>query len=223
MINFHHDEDLFITFNYEAEGIKVINSHFIPTTWTFNSEILMPTENFDKGKFQYAFEKCLFWLDNFFSDSIFFGKENTWAYNAFLLNGFPIGNNVVITPDDPDDHLIAMLVQSKINAIADGGFILANMDVKASPGENMAFHYIGNAFNSLPDITTWVDKKYPHKLPWWGRNDTSTYDIIYDIDKIDEWPDFKSGFDLIDQQFESLLEKQSAKIIKKNFKPTLKD
>lgn len=119
--------------------------------------------------------------------------ENTVVYNLWhemdtsTLDA--IKNNVMQTPGDPDDFMLAQIFLRKMQSILKDTVIIQDLQFSCDSGPNIAFTITPDAID-LPTITEWIGDRHYWSSPWWDRSDGSTYDIIPDEDAdLDDKPD----------------------------------
>jgi hypothetical protein len=154
-----------------------------------------------------------YWLDQLVDQAV--------AYNVFEsttpIDFFDwVSNNVIMSPDEPNDWLLLILLCAKVNAIGQGCINVATARLKTNTAHGFGNTFTGNPLSLLPNNDDWVGNPAVHDQPWWNRSDGSTMDVRIQKD-IDELPT-KFYVD-IHSQFENKDENESvAEIIRPKFK-----
>jgi hypothetical protein len=222
MVGNSEDIDLFLRFTANFSGIRVIDSKMIPTKWTIKSDLILQ-ENLDDFDFNYVLIKVKFALESIMNGSIFFSMENDWAIDAFLMTD--VENNVVITPGDPTDDLITMLLHSKMNALGEGMISFGGVDLQSDTSSGLGFIFLGNGSSLLPTMTDWIGDASYFKEPWWNRDDASTMDIVpEDGADLTEVPEFAFKLDFLKDAMRPTQPDApitTAKVLRPEFKPVI--
>lgn len=159
------------------------------------------------------------WLEDFVDGSIAYGVRT--EVDTTILE--EISNNIIMCPDDPHDHLLLILLHSKLTAIGGDAVIINRSSMTADTGEGFSNSVEGYPDEWLPDIETWMGPRSFWKDPWWAREDSSTMDIKPDDDDdLESKPDL--GVDLIklvSMEVGTPTHENVAEIIKPGFKPRI--
>jgi hypothetical protein len=214
------NDELYITFQHSFSAIRIIDRQLITTFWNLKCE-MVTVDEYDEFKFNLALLKLRFWLDHILTNAVIFGKANIWAFCAFVSEQGPITTNqVVITPEEPTDHHLAAVIQSKLNALAEHAFIMASIEIQSDEANGLSYTYIGDAEASLPEMKNWVGDHSWFSKPWWARNDASTFDAIPPQDAdLDSPPDFAYSLDFLEEAIKPNAAKVPAKVIQREFRP----
>lgn len=228
------ENQLYIQYTNTFKAIKIyekslILSEFnvVSDMWIDYDEILQ--EEIDREidlvliKLQFFFEMCL-------RNSLIFRKSNDWAFETFIdrENCKPkISNNIVLTPGDPGDDHLTLLLQSKFDAIGNEKIFFTSLTIRNKKTNNIKFTFVGEGKKVLPKMNDWIGSNSYHDEPWWCRNDLSTMDLP----KVDlvEKPFYDLTFESIvfNDIFEKFnngnvnLENLESKIIRPKFNPKI--
>lgn len=178
----------------------------------------------DADEHENSLKAIKFWLENFVDCSISYwpGTE----VDVTMLEH--LSNNVILTPEEPNDFHMCLLLHSKLNAIGRGHIIISKTEFTSDTSEGFTCSKSGDLEPGwLPTNDEWMGIPAVLNKPWWERSDASTIDIPYEAgDNILEIAKNLSIdlFELINDKKEQNLEKKSeqlAEIIKPSFKPRL--
>lgn len=160
------------------------------------------------------------WLEDFVDGSVAYSVRT--QVDTTILE--EISNNIIMCPDDPHDHLLLILLHSKLTAIGGDAIIINRSSMTDDTGEGFSNSVEGYPDDWLPDIETWMGTRSFWKDPWWSREDSSTMDIKPDEDDdLEVKPEL--GVDLIQlvstEAASTPTRENVAEIIKPGFKPRI--
>jgi len=135
-----------------------------------------------------------------------------------------LANNFMLTPDDPYDHLLLMLLAAKINAIGGDTLSVAHCHITSDQSDGFGNWFEGDPDDVLPSHEQWVGKHAYYDKPWWHRSDGSMIDVwAGPDDDLSQKPDIL--LDIWEDMFQTTAEvdenAEPAEIIRPNFKPTI--
>jgi hypothetical protein len=213
------DEIQFLLFwEKEFKAIRLMGSYFIPTTWNIKCD-LTPTMSITNADMNIVISKFNYWFDNYINNSLFISAQDEWAADFVELG---TENNIVLCPDDPNDDLISILIQCKLNALSQGKFDIEYVDIKATPSGGLNTALIAHASQNLPPMEEWIGEHAWFSQPWWNRDDASTVD-----DEPPEGanlnipPSYAESLKFIEDAFIDIETVQPAPIIKHEFRPQI--
>jgi len=193
------DIDVLIDFEQNIMVVRVVDDVFMPSQLSIKAEIL-PMENSNEQDCEIAFAKVRFWLENIVTRCIIFGRNNTAALSMLISDDGKnnSGNLLMLTPDEPTDENLAILLQAKMNALACGAIIFGSVEIKSNNITGLRFTFIGESDDILPDMDTWIGKHTYFDTPWWNRDDASTIDVVpADDANLDDKPLWAYDLDFI--------------------------
>jgi len=210
------EDALYINFKQKFRAIRVIDNECFITNWTLRANVSGSLEtDIDNYQLNLATLKIKFWFENFVNDSIVFAKGNEWAENAFLSDGQPsTETNVVLAHMEPTDDKLALLFQSKMNALANGDIIFSGIELESDNARGLSFVYMGETQAHLPEAEDWMEPN-ALVLPWWERDDSSTFDSTADE------PTYANSLDFLKEAIMTPvpIPTHNSKIIKAKFTP----
>lgn len=169
-----------IDFRHRVNLIRYIDSTLSATRFELHADI-MPTGDVDDIDFDIILAKVKFWLDTIVCRCIAFSSKNQAAF-AMLLgeDGDPrLSNHLMITPEEPQDDHLAVLLQSKLTALASGKMMFGSIRIESDSPSGLTWTYLGEWQDDLPEMKDWFAKQpYYFEEPWWCRDDISTLDIV---------------------------------------------
>lgn len=125
-------------------------------------------------------ENCLkaikFWLDTVLESSIAYWPGTDVDTKLFEK----ISNNIILTPEEPNDYHMCLLLHSKINAIGQGHVIVNKTEFSSDTGDGFKCAFSGDISNWLSMEKDWMGVKNVFEQPWWLRKDCSTLDMPYE-------------------------------------------
>ena len=165
------------------------------------------------------------WVENILNGSIAF-NVHTQLHTDILGQ---LENNIMFCPDEPNDHLIMMLVMAKINAIGSDVITVVHASISSDTNQGFSYSLGGDPLEFLVESKDWMGERRYFDQPWWNRPDGGMMDLPCGDDEDPEnKPDILVELDpkvvKVEKniiQSDSDSEKQSAEIIKLNFKPRL--
>lgn len=139
-----------------------------------------------------AFEKIEMFFELFVQNSIILDKKQHKQFK----NLTKIENNIVMTPDTPNDQTVGSLFYSKLSAIVGNDLSIEHLTLSSELGKNILYTFDADSVELevlLPDRADWWGTNVDF-MPWWHRDDTATYDLLIDDEKIYQgdmsWEDF---------------------------------
>jgi len=130
-----------------------------------------------------ALKAMKLWLEDLIDNTIVYypgTKHDTTLFEE-------IANNVMLTPDEPNDYHLCILIHSKLNAIGRGQVKVTKTEFSTDTGEGFKCIMTGDVGSWLPSQDEWMGSKSIFDQPWWSRSDGSTLDIPYEQgDNIDQ-------------------------------------
>lgn len=209
------DNEFIIHFSNSFKGIRIIEDALYATEWHLKADIF-PDETTDNHKFNLGLTKIKFWFEQLVEDSIVFSGLNQWAIDSFVGKS---ANIPIVCPGEPTDDILTLLLQSKMNALADNAFTVGYVDLKSDSNNGLSFIYIGDTPPNLPSMSEWIGERSYFDQPWWARDDASTLDVVPDEDgDLDEIPEFAFKLDFLEEAIPEM-PAQPAKIIRPTFTP----
>ena len=213
---------LFTTKHKEFNAIRVSGQRLIPTKIKISADIIIDDIDTDLYESQMAIglSKCDFWIDHVVNNCIMFDISNVWALNSFMDdNGLPdVSNKIMLVPGEPNDAVLASLIQAKFNALSDGAFDVGSVEISSTDG-SLTFMFAGDGKGSLPTIEEWIGDHSYFSEPWWNRRDASTMDVAPDEDAdLSNPPSFAFSLEFITEALWSS-NLPSALIVRPEFRP----
>ena len=197
----------------------------IPCHLTIRAEVL-PSEEAEEIDFDITFGKIKFWFETIVSRSVVFCRSNKTAIDMMLQDGNRprMMNHMMITPFEPTDEHLAVLFQSKMEALSEGKINFGCIRVESDSSHGLVFTYVGDWKKDLPEMKDWFSTTpYYFETPWWTRDDVSTIDMIVgDID-VDIIPPWAFKLDFIKTSMRPNVENTESVVIKGAFRPKVID
>lgn len=177
-----------MTFDVELSGIRIFDNILIPAPVNLEFEFipLMAHKNDFKNKVlqDMAFDKINFWVNEICHGSVYVSSQNEWGVEA----ASQMGNNIILTPDDPMDDLLAILFHAKISAICSDMFLIKGIKLDGFPNSRVKYTFVLNEEGyPLPNMEEFIGIKSMSPC-WWNRDDPTTFDLPADLIKAADNP-----------------------------------
>lgn len=172
----------------------------------------------DEGM-ELALRKVNHWIENHLTNCVAVASRNEVGFDALLNGAVPrLDNTIMITPNDPSDHHLMFILQSKIEAIADGAFVVPTVEIESNNAEGLTVTYIGDGSGELPGMEDWLEGQSWFTVPWWERDDISMVDTTApEGTDLSVRPVWASTFDFLQDNQNT----QPAVLIRGDFEPKI--
>ena len=218
--------ELYLNYKTEFKATRIIDNVMYPTFFTLTSDVWFNMDHLDPQDRDYQLNLTLIKIDFFYKNlidnSIMYGALNDWADGFLLKNNEIQADNVLVKcPLEPSDDHLAMLFQSKMNSLSKNNLVFGGVTITSNNSRGLSFTFVGDATESLPDMTEWIGDTTYFKEPWWIRDDSSTMDItpLPDADLNDK-PSFAFDLDFLGESLKpENIEKFTNNVIKPKFRP----
>jgi hypothetical protein len=213
-----------IDFEQKVNCVRYLGGGILPSKIHLQTEVI-PTEDTVDEDFDIAFTKIKFWFDTIVNRSIVFCRSNEDAFDMLIKDGKPrMANHLIITPSEPTDEHLAVLFQSKMQALSSDKFNFGQVKIKSNSSNGLMFTYVGSWEEDLPEMKDWFSTTpYYFETPWWTRDDISTIDMIIGDYDPKTTPLWASKLDFIEDTLRSDGDRPEIEnlpvIIKRSFKP----
>lgn len=186
-------------------------------------ELLLTVDNKDStNEAKTRLKAIKMWLESFLDGCVCYHTSTEMDTNLLT----EISNHIMMCPDEPHDHVLLMLIHTKVSAIGGDDVLILSSSLVSDTSEGFSCSISGPAGDCLPSMEEWIGLRHFHKSPWWYREDSSMIDMLpNDDDDLTVIPDL--GEDLIlltkseDIADDITDEKITAEIIKPTFKPRI--
>lgn len=208
--------EFMIKFTSTFKGIRVIDDELHPSTWKLTTDIVTNPKVTDP-EFNLAINKVKFFLEQIVDNGIFFSSSNKWAINSFVNKA---SNIPILCPYDPGDDHLALLLTSKINALANGAFTAGFLEVTSDTAGGLTFMFVGEDKPQLPSMQQWIGKRAYFDEPWWNRDDGSTLDTTPKRGAdLTNKPDFAFDLDFLKDHMGEVKKEEEKVVRPSKFKP----
>jgi hypothetical protein len=172
----------------------------------------------------HAFNRISGWLECFLDDvNIVSSDLDMDMYKSLFM--VPIDNQIIQCPSHPGDDILAQLLHSKLNAIANGDIRIISVEVSGKdnkPIVTTSYMYESeDGEYDLPSQKEFSGKNALHSEPWWKRYDCDTFDYVLEKgekrDELLEKFDSKSFFEEMASAIYG--EEKEADVIEPSWKP----
>mgnify|MGYP000607376440 CR=1 FL=1 len=150
-----------ITIEEKFSCVIVVDTQLLPNTFDVKINLL-PSNNTQKN-YNVALERINIMFREVLEDSILIGPGSVTKFkNSMGLNGI-----IHTLPDEPYDHLMAIVLHTKITAILEGVFSVERVSVTSTQGQGVT-HTFDNSDDTdvlrelidNPDLQEYVDYWY---------------------------------------------------------------
>ncbi len=174
-----HEEDiensLFIHYNFDFSICRLVDTVLLPSTIRVKAEISIMDENI----VDLALRKINYWLDEYVNGAIAVPASDLALSLVLNDKSSPrLQNHLIITPDNPTDEHLCLLLQAKLQALGAGAFAVGMIEITSDNADGLTFTYLGNSEELLPTMEEWVPGPTWFSVPWWLRDDSSTFDTM---------------------------------------------
>lgn len=179
-----------LTYNIDFMGINVRRGNIIPNKYSVKLNMITATE--DSYIQNIAFDRIKFFVKEIFHNSLFTSGEHDQLDSIITL----AKGKLVILPEEAVDQIIGMVLFCKLNAILDGNIILEELEISSTDGDNVV--YIVDEtdnFDIFIDSKNKNGQKKKKVMPWWKREDITSYDTKTNTDEKFNWADIELSWD----------------------------
>ena len=165
----------------------VIDTQLLPNTFEVKIELL-PSSNTQKN-YNVALERISILIKEVLEDSILIGPSSVSKFSQ------PMGLNGIIhtLPDDPYDHLMAIVLHTKITAVLEGVFDVRRVSITSTQGQGVTHTFEdpdkdGDTLRQLiddPDLQEYVDYWYSSSVNFFRMHPNGIKLEIQEWDKED--------------------------------------
>lgn len=162
------------TFTSNFSLIRLLDKSLVPSNCEVKIHLEIEPAGDDRKQ-----EACLkaikLWLENYLDGSIAYYPGTTVDTTLFE----DIANNIILTPDEPNDYHLCILLHSKLNAIGQNLISISKTEFASDKGEGFSCSISGSTSEWLPSNKDWMGEDAIFDQPWWVRKDGSTIDLPY--------------------------------------------
>ena len=210
------ERTLFINYSFTFSVCRLVDTLLFPSTFNVRAEV----DIIDDTKVELALRKINYWLQEYVMGSIVI-PANSLGLSLVLnddSNTPRLQNHLMITPEDPTDDHLCLLLQSKLQALASGAFAVGMVEITSDNAEGLTFTYTGDSEEILPPMDEWISGPTWFKEPWWLRDDSSTFDTVAPPDAdLTVAPHWATDLNFLDRG----IGPQEAIILKGDFSPRI--
>jgi hypothetical protein len=206
-------------YSFQTSFCRIVNNELLPTTMN----IKLGIEIIEEEEMRNAITRLDHWKENFLSSAIAVSSQDAIGFEMLLdADSHPrMSNPLMITPGMPTDSRLMMIFQAKIEAIADGAFIISSIEGESDNAAGLTVTFMGDTEDELPAMENWLSGPSWFEEPWWRRNDISMIDIVASEEAdLTVRPVWASTFHFLEEMEEA---QRPATIITGNFEPRIHD
>lgn len=205
--------DFMMTWSSQFHANRIYDNYIFTSIVEVKAELFFDDDNDNYPEdFDVSIAKINYWIDTIVDDSLIFCKDNKWACKSFIGK---TSNNIVLCHEEPSDDTLAILLKAKLDILAGDAFDIGSVEVRSNNSDGVSFTFAGDVNTHLPEMKDWIGKHTYFSVPWWYRNDASSFDIKPRKNAdLNLAPDFAYSLDFVDDEPRKL-----AKVIKHEFRP----
>lgn len=113
------------------------------------------------------------WVENFVDGCLCYDAHTKLDTNILTQ----VTNYIMMCPDEPHDHMLLMLLHSKLTTLGGDDVIILESSLNSDTGEGFSCSVRGPVGDSLPNMSEWMGERHFHKQPWWYREDSGMLDM----------------------------------------------
>lgn len=167
----------YITVPQTFSGTRVMDHRLSPTV--FNLEVVVDVDR--DGKSQEAsiagggigFRKLKTWLELVLPEVVMVSADSE-IYD--VIEG-EFDNQIMVTPGEPDDFVLSMVLLAKMQAIVKGQLKIDSMTLTSSDTNGIRRYMHYDMTETLPGIE-YFPQEAVHKDPWWLRDTIETQEFL---------------------------------------------
>jgi len=216
--------EIYNHFIFSTKLVRVMENVIIPSNIKLKMEFI-PMDDADSENIDRAFTKIRYWLDNVVNNAVLFSYENEAALDMFIDEegrNPRVANMLMLTPDEPNDQLMAAIFQAKLQALAGTCLAFGPVEIQSDNQIGLSFTFVGDSSAVLPTMDDWIGERSYFDKPWWDRDDGSTLDVMPpEGADLSDKPTWAFSFDFLDKPKVAL--GSSGKIVRPEFRPTIID
>ena len=158
-----------LSYECEFESVIVLEDWLSPNKYKIKVYFDVETDNGDHQNM--AFERMKIMLEAIFANSMIISMDNP------LLQTFAkkTKQRIITLPNEPLDVIVAAILYSKLNAIAEGKISIHKIKISSTQADYIWVHFDEEFAENFKDITCEY-YKIADQAPWWTRSDPSTGD-----------------------------------------------
>lgn len=139
-----------------------------------------------------AYERLKWWIDNVLDHSVMISEHDDMV-PAYLATR----QRVLIMPEHPVDHLIAMVLYLKFNAIMEGRMVVDEIRLSSDWGDHMVYLHSNERDGSIADDRGWWVESGPQ---WHSLADPLPQGKVVELSRKMGWEEIGLGWEQHDGQ-----------------------
>jgi len=213
----HEDRTLFINYAFNFSVCRLVDNLLFPSVFQVRAEV----DIIDESRVELALRKINYWLSEYVTQAIVIPANSLGLSLVLNDDNTPrLQNQLMITPDEPTDDHMCMLLQSKLQALAAGAFAVGMVEVTSDNADGFTFTFTGDSEDELPSMSEWITGPTWFKEPWWLRDDASMIDTVAPPDAdLSAIPVWATDLNFLDRGSSP----QEAIVLKTDFSPRIID
>jgi hypothetical protein len=160
------------TLHSNFQLVRLLANELIPSSCKIKLAIQLDSGTDDQDQADYL-KAIKFWIDNVLNNSIIYYPGTTVDTSTFEQTA----NNVILSPDEPNDYHLCILLHTKLNAIGNSRVKIQKTEFSSDLGDGFECSVSGDMNDWLPPQSEWIGEPSIFAQPWWHRSDGSTIDF----------------------------------------------
>jgi hypothetical protein len=149
-----------------ATGLH-LEGKFLVNVYDFDISMLVYTDNMYEQNV--AIERMNYFIEHCLEDTVIVNSECVDAIKKYQEAGIKI----CMTPEEPYDQIVAMVVLQKLNAIMEGRIRVTDIDFGSAITSGVRFQLVSEMAEAMVSVKG-----------WWTKTDMSIMDVIRTKDNI---------------------------------------
>ena len=175
------------TFDFSA-GV-VYDNKFCVNFYTLT--VHMTTVNMDGDYHNIAYERMKYWVNDVLLDSILIHEKDPMV-DVWLSTE----QRIILFPEQPVDQVVGILLYSKFNAITEQQFIINEVEISSTLGDDVVFMHSSNESSDVSNHSGWWNDSKPTWIS--SVKKRVKQNKIIKLDRMPEWKDLELEFDQSD-------------------------
>lgn len=158
--------------NQTVRVIRLLEDELLASDVAIKIELTFDSSD-QKPELKTRMNAMITWITEYLNGSIIYNTSTDFDTTLFE----EIANNLIMSPDEPHDYILAMLIHSKLSAFGGQQITIISTSIESDTSHGFLQKVSGDVSTVLPDIKSWIGPRHFHSVPWWGRTDASTVDM----------------------------------------------
>lgn len=170
------DETQIVFYEFEVPLCRIIGTRLVAS----NLNVKISVDIVEDSDIEFGLTKIEHWIETCVGNAVAVSAHNGDGFGVLLTeDGRPrLDNPLMVCPSEPTDANLGPLLQAKLEALAEGAFVIGHVELKSNSMGGLSFTFCGDYNDFLPTMENWITGPTWFDKPWWERDDASTFDTI---------------------------------------------